>query len=76
MWGWFTIRTPRQRLINAGINPDTAWSDDPGLKRWQRSCLRSIGRHKNDRIRQEQIAAGTYGSTRQGMGADGKQRRS
>jgi hypothetical protein len=71
MFGWLKIRTPRERLIRAGIDPDTAWSDDPGLKRWQRSCLRSIGRNASLRKWRESQGHKPESS---GMGKGGRQR--
>lgn len=77
MIGWLKIRTPREMLIRDGIDPETAWEDDPGLTKRQRARLRSIGRSVYYRRRAERLAGErepSEGPQTNGMGEDGGQR--
>lgn len=39
------VTNPHEFLRESGIDPNKAWSDDPGLTRKQRNALRSVGRN-------------------------------
>ena len=58
------METPFQYLLRTGIDPETAWSDDPGLNRRQRAALRSIGRNS---IERKWVEAGRPGPKNHGM---------
>lgn len=66
-----TITYPGQALAAAGIDPNTAWADDPNLTTSQQAALRALGRSEVQRRYNE---VGQYLNTAgQGMGADGRQ---
>jgi hypothetical protein len=82
MW-WFRVRTPEDRLKEAGINWRTTWADDPSLaddpklgrrERKRRSnlraALRGMGRSEHNRRWQEGMDGVV---SNHGMGKDGKQ---
>jgi hypothetical protein len=82
MWGWLKIRTPEDRLREAGIDWRTTWADDlivadvSGLSRRERkrrknlrAALRGLGRSEHNR----RVQQGGNGIVNHGMGKDGRQ---
>lgn len=65
------VTTAAEGLQQDGIDPTTAWADDPGLTDVQRARLRAMGRSGSQRRYNER---GRFLNNRgHGLGADGKQ---
>ena len=66
------VTTPREALLEAGIDPETAWADDEGLTNIQRAQLRALGRSEVQR-KYNEVGQFLNNPTNHGMGADGGQ---